>query len=84
MATLTSADRQAIWSEFMETASQEWQEISLTKPELRAAVDATDSWIDSHAASFNSALPLEARNSLTAKQKVELFLLVARQRWEVT
>ena len=84
MAVLTSADRQAIWSEFMETGSREWQEIGLLKPELRAAVDAADAWIDSNSASFNAALPTTARTNLTTKQKVRLFLLVAKQRWEVT
>lgn len=83
VATLTSADRQAIWSKFMEEASRLWLGVNLSKLELRAAVDATDNWINSNAASFNTALPVEARTNLTTKQKWELFLLVARRRWEV-
>lgn len=81
MATLSPADRQSVWAQ--------WQRENtlpcgpLTKPELRAAVDAIDGWIDANAAAFNAAIPLPARTSLSAKQKVWLFFFVIRQRFEV-
>jgi hypothetical protein len=50
---------------------------------MRAAVDATDDWIEANQASFNSALPLPARTALTSKQKVRLFLSVAQMRFNV-
>jgi hypothetical protein len=53
---------------------------ALSKADLRAAVDATDDWIDSNAASFNQALPVAARTELTATQKTFLFCYVALRR----
>jgi hypothetical protein len=53
---------------------------ALTKPELRAALDACDDWIEANAASFNSALPQPARGALTAPQKTYLFCYVAMRR----
>lgn len=53
---------------------------TLTKADLRAAVDATDSWIDTNSASYNTALPQPSRAQLTATQKVVLFCFVAMRR----
>lgn len=50
------------------------------KSDLRAAVDATDTWIDSNAASFNSALPTAFRTNATQQQKTLLFCFVALRR----
>jgi hypothetical protein len=50
------------------------------KADLRAAVDATDTWIDSQAASFNAALPTAFRNNATLTQKTLLFCFVAMRR----
>jgi hypothetical protein len=52
----------------------------LLKAELRAAIDATDSWIDNNQASYNTALPVAARNGLTLTQKTFLFCFVAMRR----
>jgi hypothetical protein len=52
----------------------------LNKAQLQAAVDATDTWIDSNAAAFNAALPLPARTALTATQKTILFVAVTLMR----
>jgi hypothetical protein len=53
---------------------------AVTKPDLRAAVDAADSWIDSNASAFNTALPQPARAQLTAQQKTLLLCWVAMRR----
>jgi hypothetical protein len=53
---------------------------AVTKTDLRAAVDATDQWIEDNQAAFNTALPLAARNGLTLAQKTLLFCYVAMRR----
>jgi hypothetical protein len=52
----------------------------VTKSDVQAAVDATDSWIDSNAASFNAALPDPAKSVLSGAQKTLLFCYVALKR----
>lgn len=53
---------------------------AVTKPDLLAALVATDEWIEANAASFNSALSQPARSALTAEQKTFLFCYVALRR----
>lgn len=53
---------------------------SFSKGDLRAAVDATDTWIDSNQASFNSALPAAFRTNASLAQKTLLFCYVAMRR----
>jgi hypothetical protein len=84
VAVLPDADRFDLWAAFMREASDERTPIALTKPQLRAAVDAADAWVDDNAASYNSALPAAARNNLTAKQKAQLLMHVMRRRYEVS
>lgn len=83
MAALTNADRIAIWQKMMEAMSRANESCSLTKPQLRAAIDAADDWADTNAAAYNNALPAAARTNLTAKQKAYLLALVIMRRWEV-
>ena len=52
----------------------------MTKANVQAAINATDDWIDSNAAAFNSALPVVAQSGLTATQKTILFCYVALKR----
>jgi len=83
MAVLTDNDRLELWAEFMRFSSNVREEIGLSKTELRAAVDATDQWIEDNQASFNNALPDTAKSALTGTQKVRLFLDVAQKRFNV-
>ena len=83
MALLSDSERFALHARIMADLSREWSPVSLTKADLREALDATDEWIDQNAASFNTALPQPARSALTPKQKLTLFLFVARRRFEV-
>lgn len=53
---------------------------AVTKPELAAAIAATDDWIDSNTASFNAALPLPFRTAATLDEKTVLFCYVALKR----
>jgi hypothetical protein len=82
MPALSEADREAIFNEMI--AKNRAGEIdSLTRAELRAAIDATDDWTVANAASYNSALPQPARGVLTAPQKALLLSYVIRRRWLV-
>lgn len=81
MAVLTSQQREGVWADYMR---QRVGDISITKTELRAAVDAADAWADANAAAYNSALPQPARGALTAKQKASLLAYVVMRRFEVT
>ena len=83
MAILTSADRAELRSLFAQEASNVWEVISVSKADLRAAVDAIDQWVEDNQVSFNSTIPLPARTELSAKQKVQLLFYVVRKRWEV-
>lgn len=83
MAALNEQDRVLVFGRLMAALSQGRTSVTLTKPQLHAAVDAADAWIDGNAASFNSALPAAARASLTAQQKAQLLTYVALRRFEV-
>lgn len=84
MAALSNQERADINTLFQQQASDTHSSLAVTKPQLRAAVDAIDQWIDDNATSFNSAIPQPARSALTAKQKAWLFKLVMNRRFEVT
>lgn len=83
MAVLTAADREVEWAQLMRVLSARSESVDISKSELRAAFDAADDWVEANQASFNTALPVAARTSLTATQKAELLLYVVRRRWEV-
>lgn len=80
MAVLSNADRREVWAEFMRS-TEAGETFSITKAELRAAVDAIDGWVDDNAASFNAAIPQPARGALTARQKARLLSRVIAQRF---
>jgi hypothetical protein len=77
---LTTTDRARVYRGLMRAWSQDRETVSLAKADLLAAVEATDTWIEENQASYNAALPLEARNNLTSLQKTVLFCAVALAR----
>lgn len=81
MANLTAAQKLAIRAKWGSDLSQRVEEFNLKKPDLDAAITAVDNWIEANAVSFNLALPLAARTTLTAAQKAELFALIALKRY---
>ena len=81
MAVLDEQNRFDAWAEAMRGKVP--GELALTKPELRAAVDAMDDWIDTNQAAFNAAIPQPARGALTTKQKAGLVALVVERRFKV-
>jgi len=81
MAELSTEDRQRIWRGLM----RYWSNLrtalgTLSKSDIQAAVNATDTWIDDNQASFNTALPQVARDEFTQMQKTLLFCAVALAR----
>jgi hypothetical protein len=80
MAALPDADRIEITAKLQRLA--QWLAIScgITKADLKAAVDATDDWIEANQTSFNNALPTAAKNNLSLTQKTLIFSYVALKR----
>lgn len=78
MAVLDATNRTRVGNEFMRRLTETLT--GVVKADLRAAVDATDSWIDSNQSSFNTALPAAFRNNATLTQKTLLFCYVAMRR----
>ena len=80
MAVLTDIQRREIWRDFMSDISSEHQSVGdLTKQDLRAAFNAVDDWVDTNAASLNTAIPVAARTALSAAQKAQLLMFVVRK-----
>lgn len=77
MAAMDETNRRRTWLRWMRDNRDP---CAVTKADLRAALDATDEWIDANAASFNAALPQPFRGSATAAQKTLLFCYVAMRR----
>lgn len=78
MAVLIDADRLIVSGEFQRRVKSAYG--GLTKPQLLAAVNATDDWIDQNSAAFNTALPAAARAALAANEKTLLFCYIALKR----
>lgn len=79
MAILNSDDRFSIWADFMSRINGP---TNLAKDEMRAAVDAVDSWLDAADETIINALPEPAKSGLTTAQRRQLFMLVLTQRHE--
>ena len=84
MAILTDTSREKVWAKLMRRLSNNREPIALSKTDLRAAVDAADSWADANSASYNSTLPAAAQTDLTAPQKAEILMGVITERFEVS
>lgn len=78
MAVLSDADRLAVWAQWMR---ENTEACGITKPDLRAAVDALDVFLDTNATAINTAIPLPARTTLTTAQKARLLAYVTLKRW---
>lgn len=85
MAPLDATARLRVWAQAMRQPEMGTLG-ALTKVDLRAAIDATDDWIETAQGAtaplvgYNSALPQPARGALTAQQKTLLFCWVAMRR----
>lgn len=81
MAVLSNNDRADCWATFMRERNAERDGLNLSKPELRAAVDALDVYFNDNAAAINTAIPQPARGALTTPQKALLAIAVLRRRY---
>lgn len=77
MAVLPDLDRARTAAQWMR---DQVEDTAFTKAQLRAAIDATDAWIDANQAAYNTALPTAFRNNATLTQKTLLFCYVAMRR----
>ncbi len=53
---------------------------NFSKVDIKAAIDAADTWAGSNAASFNTALPNPFKNTATPEMKAALLAFVALRR----
>lgn len=81
MAVLNETERARLWRGLMRYWSNQHESLGLTKADLRAAVDAADTWLESNATSYNSALPQPARGALTSGQKALILAVAALARY---
>ena len=80
MAVLSAEERRRTWLHVMRQRLDFGGVPNVDKAELRAAIDATDAWIEANASSFNTALPATFRTNATLVQKTLLFCYVAMRR----
>lgn len=83
MAALSAGERAELLKAFSADLSGTRTPFNLSRADLLAAINAADDWADANASSFNSALPLPARTTLSAKQKAAILMFVIRRRFEV-
>lgn len=82
MAVLSDIDRADLFAEINRDRTA-IDGMSITKAELRAALNAADDWANTNAASYNAALPQPARGQMSATQKAALLMYVIRKRHDV-
>ena len=83
MAVLDEASRVEVWAELMRKYSSDGESIGINKPDLRAAVDALDTFMNTNAATINNALPQPAKSALTVQQKALMLSYVVLKRYRV-
>ena len=81
MSVMQAGDRKAAFVDFVEEIKQRGNPFNLAKADTQAAVDAADQWASDNAASFNSALPVAARTTLSAAEKALLLAFVVLKRY---
>ena len=80
MATMTDAQRRATWAKYMRKSIGSW---SISKHDLRDAVDAVDQAIEDNEAALNNWFPAAFKASASTKQKAALLAFVLLERYEV-
>lgn len=84
MALLDETNRARVWAHYLRNLAGPIA--GVVKADVRAAVDATDAWIESANAAaapstgYNSALPQPFRGAASSDQKTVLFCYVAMRR----
>ena len=80
---LTTEQRQELFAKFQRHQSSSRTLMNVSKVDLKNAVDAIDDWMDDNATSFNNAIPIPARTTMSMKQKLRIFMSILKIRWEV-
>jgi len=81
MAALSDEDRAELSAEYNREISNERVPCGITKADIRAAVNALDTFLNDNAAAINSAIPQPARGTLTTAEKARLLKLVITRRY---
>jgi hypothetical protein len=81
MAVLSDTDRNAGYVEFLNLRNLDRDALEITKPNVRAAFDALDDWVNSQQATINAAIPQPARAAMTTSQKAKLLIAVLNRRY---
>lgn len=83
MALLTTQQRGEARTAFIDDLGRNPGEtIATLKADVLAAIEAADDWVEANAASFNAALPIAARTTLSARQKARILMHVIVKRYE--
>ena len=67
----------------MQILSDAREEITITKSDLKAAVDSLDDYLNDNQVDINNALPAAAKAGLTKQQKAIVMAYVTLKRYEV-
>lgn len=81
MAVLSDNARQDVWADAMRQISDAREPVSISKADLRAAVNALDTYLNDNASAINTTIPQPARGALTSAQKARLLMLVIQRRY---
>lgn len=81
MPILDNTQREEVWRDLMRQAFRDLFPPNILKAGLRAAVDAADDWVETNAASFNTALPQPFRGAASVDQKIALLQFVPLRRY---
>ena len=57
------------------------ESVSITRQDLRLAVNAVDDWLEANAVAANAAIPQPARAALSASQKAAILMYVTARRY---
>lgn len=83
MARLSTDDRTSLLAAWQEEQSRAGKAINLTKPELRAMLDAVDDGIDDVMVTINGLFPAKMRNALSMEEKLAILFELFRRRLKV-
>ena len=83
MPELNDPDRSKVWRRHMASNMKATGQSfgDLTKQDIRAAVNALDTFFNDNLPLFNAAIPEPARTELTARQKALMLTMIIEQRF---
>lgn len=82
MAALSENDRQECYVNLMRDVELSAETYgTLTKADVRAAVDAIDQFLEDQKTTINNAIPQPARGAMTTKQKAKMLVWIVTKRY---